>query len=144
MISPGCSYEFHFAYVQWKKYSACYTTTTYKVNTFKNRNKRNHQETFLCIIFSFISVYLWLKFFFTIEAPAYDKAHDQLTNHSKVCIGSGRKQPPVFNNKSCFKNFAIFTGKCICWSLFLIKNFKATLLKRGSNTGVFLRILWNF
>ena len=39
------------------------------------------------------------------------------------------------------KNFAIFTGKHLCWSLFLIKlqDFRpATLLERNSNTGVFL------
>ena len=40
--------------------------------------------------------------------------------------------------KSVLKNFAIFTGKHQCWSIFLI------LLKRDSNTGVFLWILRNF
>ena len=43
--------------------------------------------------------------------------------------------------KAAFKNFAIFTGKCLCWSLFLIKlpAFRpVTLLGRDSNTGVFL------
>ena len=46
-----------------------------------------------------------------------------------------------------FKNFANFTGKHLCWSLFLIKlqDFRAeTLLKRDSNTGVFLWNLRNF
>ena len=45
------------------------------------------------------------------------------------------------------KNFAIFTGKQLCWSLFLIKLRPwrpATLLKRDSNTGVFLWILRPF
>ena len=44
------------------------------------------------------------------------------------------------------KNFALFARKHLCWSLFLIKLqfFKhATLLKRGSNTGVFPWILRN-
>ena len=39
------------------------------------------------------------------------------------------------------KNFAIFTGKHLCWSLLLIKlqAFKlVTLLKRNSNTSIFL------
>ena len=40
------------------------------------------------------------------------------------------------------KNFAILAGKRLCWSLFLIKidqSFRlATLLKKHSNTGVFL------
>ena len=43
------------------------------------------------------------------------------------------------------KNFAIFTGKHLCWILSLIKlqAFKL-LLKRDSNTDVFLWILQNF
>ena len=45
--------------------------------------------------------------------------------------------------KSILKNFPNFTGKHLCWSLFLInlQTFKpATLLKRDSNTSVFM---WN-
>ena len=45
------------------------------------------------------------------------------------------------------KNFAILTGKHLCWCLFLIKLQAVrptTLLKRDSNTDVFLRILGNF
>ena len=36
--------------------------------------------------------------------------------------------------KAVLKNFALVTGKYLCWSLFLIKNFKATFLKRDSIT----------
>ena len=46
-----------------------------------------------------------------------------------------------------FKNIAIFTGKHLCWSLFVIKLLAyktANLLKRDSNTSVFLLILPNF
>ena len=46
-----------------------------------------------------------------------------------------------------FKNFSKFTGKYLCLSLFLIKlrAFRsATLLKRDSNSAVFLWILRNF
>ena len=42
------------------------------------------------------------------------------------------------------KNFTIFTAKHLCWSLFLIKLQALTLLKRNSNTDVFLRILQNY
>ena len=47
--------------------------------------------------------------------------------------------------KRALKNFANFTGKHLCWSLLFIKlqAFKA-LLKRDSNTGVFLRNVQNF
>ena len=37
---------------------------------------------------------------------------------------------PMFFKIGVLKKIAIFTGKCLCWSLFLIKNFKGTLLKR--------------
>ena len=52
------------------------------------------------------------------------------------------KQPPeVFFKKSVLKNFAIFIGKHLFWSIFLVKLQalrSATLLIRYSNTGVFL------
>ena len=48
----------------------------------------------------------------------------------------------VFFEIGFLKNFAIFTGKHLCWSLFAWRS--ATLLKRHSNTGVFLWILGNF
>ena len=37
--------------------------------------------------------------------------------------------------KVLLKNFAIFTGKHLCWRLFFLES---TLFKRDSNTGVFL------
>ena len=59
-----------------------------------------------------------------------------------------KKQPPeVFYKKTVLKSFTIFSGKQLCWSLFLIKLkvFRsATSLKRDSNTGGFLWILRNF
>ena len=54
------------------------------------------------------------------------------------------KRTEVFYKKVGLKNFAIFIGKHLCWSLFSIKlqTFRsATLLKVDSNTGVFLWIL---
>ena len=47
-----------------------------------------------------------------------------------------------FVKEGVLKNFANFTGKRLRWSLFLVKRqdfWLATLLKRDSNTGVFLR-----
>ena len=54
---------------------------------------------------------------------------------------------PMFPKIVVPKNLANFTGKHLCWSLFLIKLKAwepATLLKRDSNTGVFLWNLPNF
>ena len=60
-------------------------------------------------------------------------------------VGQLQKQPSqMFYKKAALKNFAIFTGNHLCWSLFLIKLKAlrpATLLKRDSNAGVFLLIL---
>ena len=53
------------------------------------------------------------------------------------------KKLPVLLQKAFLKNFTIFEGKHLYWSLFLIKlqAFRpANLLKRNSNTGVFLLI----
>ena len=53
----------------------------------------------------------------------------------------------MFLKTSLFENFVIFTGKHLCWSLFTIKLLafrQATILKRDSNTGVFLWILESF
>ena len=44
--------------------------------------------------------------------------------------------------KCVLENFTLFTGKHLCWSLSLIKR-DSTLLKRDSNTGVFLWLLRN-
>ena len=57
---------------------------------------------------------------------------------------SPKHSPEVLYKKSILRNFAIFTGKHLCWSLFLIKlqAFKsAILLKRDSSTGAFLNIV---
>ena len=50
-------------------------------------------------------------------------------------------EPDVFFKEAALKNFSIFTGKHLYWSLFSIKlqAFRsATLLKTDSDTGVFL------
>ena len=45
----------------------------------------------------------------------------------------------MFFKKGVRKDFAKFTGKQLCWSLFLVRR-SAGLSKRDSNTGVFLWI----
>ena len=61
-----------------------------------------------------------------------------------MCVQYVQKQPPeMLFKKVVLKNFAHLTEKHLCWSLFLIKMEAwrpATLLKRESNTDVFL---WN-
>ena len=55
--------------------------------------------------------------------------------------------PELLGKKRVLKNLAKFTGKYLCWSLFLHKVARLspeTQLKRDSNTGVFLHIFRNF
>ena len=56
-------------------------------------------------------------------------------------INNKKQLPEVFYKKTVLKNFSIFTGKYLCWNLFLIKLgvFRSTtLLKRDFNAGIFL------
>ena len=57
-----------------------------------------------------------------------------------------KEQPPeVLYKKAVLKDFSIFKGKHLCWSLFLIKFlvFRSTiLLERYSNTGAIFTFLW--
>ena len=51
---------------------------------------------------------------------------------------SSHQRYPI--KKAVFKNFAIFTGKHLYWSLFLkIDSNKETFIKENSSTGVFLK-----
>ena len=50
----------------------------------------------------------------------------------------------MFYKKGVLKNFSSFTEKHLFWSLFWIELSPTTLLKRDSNTGVFLWILQHF
>ena len=57
------------------------------------------------------------------------------SSKGKLTLNKKKKQPfAVFFRIGVLKNFAIFTEKHLCWSLFLI-NLLATLLKRDSNAG---------
>ena len=59
----------------------------------------------------------------------------------KKCLNSRSSHQSCSIEKAVLKNFAIFTGKHLCWSLSLIDlraSRPATFLKRDSNTVVFL------
>ena len=68
-------------------------------------------------------------------------------NQKTLSLNFKSSRSQMFFKIGVLKNFAIFAGKHLCWSYFLIKlqawRF-AILLKRDSNTGVFLGILQNF
>ena len=115
-----------------RNHSICYTTTTYKVGTFKNKNKRNHWDTFLFIIFfSFISVCSQLQICYnrnTLLRHSIWWERNELINQSKDIIGSGWKQCSI--TKVLLKNVTIFTGKYLCWSLFFNKEILSNFIKK--------------
>ena len=140
-----------------RNHSICYTKTTYEVHTFtkhmkytlsqqhmKYRTKRKGIITKIHFCLSFSRLYLFVrscKFVITDNRNMHFRhstwwERNELINHSKYIIGSAWKQPSVIYNKSCWKH--------LCWGLSLTKNFKATLKKRDSNSGVFLRNLQKF
>ena len=51
-----------------------------------------------------------------------------------------KQSSDVFYKKAVLKNFAMFKGKYLYWSLFLLKfqAFRPALLKKDSSTGAFL------
>ena len=115
-------------------YGTCYTTTTCEVHTFLRTKRKENLQIFkrhFCLSFSRSCKFIIIE---TRTWTLHRTRRDELINQPKYRMGSGRKQPSVIYNK----NFPILTEKYLCWSLFLIKNFKATLFKRDSNTGVFL------
>ena len=76
-------------------------------------------------------IYYWRSCRFCSELPRKQESNVRSSNWNSAV------------KKSVFRNFASFTGKQLCWSLFLIElqAFRpAVLLKRDSNTDVFL---WN-
>ena len=86
---------------------------------------------------------LWKKF-----ANKFSHTLDNLHTLDKFSFTfRSRCSQIILKIDRCLKNFAIFTGKHLRWSLFLImlQAFRpATLLKKDSDRGVFLWILQNF
>ena len=81
------------------------------------------------------------KFSFFYVSRGYRKRHEVGLRTLK----SSRSQ--MFFRIGVLKNFAIFKGTQLSWSFFLIKlqiSKSANLLKRDSNSGIFLWILQNF
>ena len=73
------------------------------------------------------SIYCWPSQRFLLRTPS----------PSKIRLKPQKQQLELFCKKGVLRNFANFTGKHLCWSLFLIElqTFKpAALFKRDSNT----------
>ena len=100
---------------------------TFRSYTFFHSYTFHLYTFFICILFSF--VYFSFVYFSFVYCPFV---------YFSFVRGSHRR---CSIKKVIFKNFAIFTGKHLSWSLFLIKlqSFSnATFLKMASNTGVIL------
>ena len=84
------------------------------------------------------------------ECDTFCCSHTDSFKHDLCCVYYQLSQIYKSSHRRCstqkavLKSFAIFTGKHLCWSPFLIKLpalSRATLLKRDSNTAIFLWIL---
>ena len=106
----------------WPLHTFFYRTPTLAASGFSRQQ----------ILFSAESgIYCWQSHLFLPRTPVETRVKRQ-------------KQPPkLLCKKGVFRNFASFTGRQLCWSLFLIElqTFRpAALLEIDSNTDVFL---WN-
>ena len=54
----------------------------------------------------------------------YQFCNQKVPESSIIMISERYYEKQVFYKKSCIKHFAIFTGKHLCWSIFLIKFIK--------------------
>ena len=89
--------------------------------------------------------HLYMTYFWTFDVLFINSRYLAFEVPEVVIQRSSR--PGVFCAKSVLKNFANFTGKQLCQSLFFneVADLRsATLLKRDSSIGVLLRILRNF
>ena len=109
----------------------------------------------ICVLISQFMTSWILKFafaFLSSRFPTWPKPQTKNLNIWRTkrslsfLIGGLQKQrSQLFLKISVLKNFTIFQGKHLCWSLFLIKLQAWTaLLKRGSNAGISLWILLSF
>ena len=77
-----------------RNHSICYTTTTYEVHSFTDKNERKSLRDLFVYHFLFCLCLFVAASFVIIETRAYDithDRHDEFTNHSKYIIGPGRK-----------------------------------------------------
>ena len=79
-----------------------------------------------------------MTFIFSFSPIKCNEIGQSHTNQERSFRGSHLQ---MFFKTDVFENFAIFTGKHLCWSLFIIKlqaSRVVNLPKRNPNTGVFL------
>ena len=83
----------------------------------------------------------------TVSCPTDKLPHKQSEAFQEtVSFANKSSRSQMFFKIGVLKNLANFTGKHLCLSIFLIKlkAWRPTLLKTGSNTGVFPRFFWSF
>ena len=124
--------QFNVALVQWLLLS-----TTRQIYIWKNVFSNLMQHPFCIFFFFFFSFFIVMN----VDLKIFIKTHVLLYFYNET-----RSSHQRYSIKARLENFAIFTRKHLCWSLFLVKlqAFRAAiLLKRDSNKGVFLWILQN-
>ena len=95
-----------------------------------------------CAVFflNMVPYFIENNFVWLTHTGAFSQRYSQITWNVWQTSFSSEAAVRRCSSKGVLKNFAIFTGKHLCWSFFLIKlqaYRPAALLKRNSNTGVF-------
>ena len=112
---------------------------SYSDYSCQQRDKFIYEKMFFPILCNtHFAFFFFFSFFIVmnVDLKIFVKTHVLLYFYNET-----RSSHQRYSIKARLENFAIFTRKHLCWSLFLVKlqAFRAAiLLKRDSNKGVFL------
>ena len=126
-ISPAFSYEFNVVFVQREKSQyLLYYSNIWSIKYTLSRTKiKEIMKIQFCLSFSALYLYIRSCKFVAVNTRLRHSTwweRDELINLSKY-LGQVENSHRCSITKAVLKKFTIFTGKCLCWSLFLIKNF---------------------
>ena len=133
----------------------CHFHPLLKIYISKQRNLHEALNKSLLAVYIFVRELYFYYYHQFLRLPRFLNLHSFFSAvfvfHEQLRLRKGwkkQKQPLArFHKNTVLKNLAIFKGKYLWWSLFLIKLRacrSATLLKRDSKTSVLLWILLNF
>ena len=126
-ILPAFSYEFNVVFVQrGKSQYLLYYNIIWSIKYTLSRTKiKEIIKIHFCLSFSPLYLYIRSCKFVAVNTRLRHSTwweRDELINLSKY-LGQVENSHRCSITKAVLKKFLIFTGKCLCWSLFLIKNF---------------------
>ena len=119
----------------WINYEVLLCSRKKKVRTFSTLNEKN--------IF-FMKKTSWYYMLENWRQIKLDLKWPTQRRFSSLILKVQKQSPGGVLWKSVFKNFAKFTGKHLCQSLFLKSTLKVCFIKKGTGRGVFLWVSQSF